>query len=212
MSRTRILGICAGGLALIVATLFVGGQTYRVDSYRAVSPDVHRLGDAKCMIHLFESGQIREDSAFLETQRPKDTCCMVTVFAFDPAYSSFRVNHLSIDIDGTNVADLATPPPIDPNDLVFKPYIDREAFRSEFPKEDPRDASFALIPHSTTTPLLARPLNVGSKVRVQLSLDILSADKTVLSTNVQTDFTLAREERRYNWAQMLFVKLFLPRF
>jgi hypothetical protein len=212
MARTRILGICAAGVALVVAGLFLGGQKYRADSYRAVSPDAHRLREAKCMIHLFETDQIREDSIFFKSQRPKDTCCMVTVFAFNPAYTSIRVNQLNIELNGTNVAQLTDPSTIDTNDLVFKPYIDKEAFRAEFPHQDPREALFAFFPSPTTTPLLARAPEVGSKMRVAVSLEILSGNGIVLSTNVQTDFMLAREERRYTWAEMLFVRVFMPRF
>ncbi len=137
---------------------------------------------------------------------------MVTVFAFDPTYTSIRVNKLDVELNGTNVAALTDPSTIDANDLVFKPYIDKEAFRAEFPHQDPREALFAFFPSPTTTPLLARAPEAGSKIRVAVSLEIIAGNSVVLSTNVQTDFVLAREERRYTWAEMLFVRVFMPRF
>lgn len=212
MTRARLLGTCAGGLALVFGILILGGQTYRADGYRAQSPDAHRLRDAKCIIHLFETDQIRKDSIFLKAQRPKDTCCMITVFAFNPAYTSIRVNSLSVDLNGTNVASLTKPSTVDTNDLVFKPYIDKDSFRAEFPNQDPREALFAFFPDSATAPLLTLAPEVGSKMRVQVGLEIISRDGTVLSTNMLTDFRLVREENRHTWAEMLFARLFMPRF
>jgi hypothetical protein len=212
MSLTQRIGIGAGVFALVVAVLLLGGQTYRTDSFSAVSQDAHRLDNAKCIIHLFDSGEIREESLFLKTQHPKDTSCGITVFVFNPAYTSFRVTHLSIDVDGTNAVDLTNPPVDAGDDLTFKPYDDKEGFRSEFPHEDPRYANFFLMPGPTMAPLLARPLPVGSRIQVRVSLDILSANTTMLSTNVQTDFVMRREETRVPWAWLLFVKLFRIRF
>jgi len=212
MSRARILGICAACMALAIAGLLLSGPKYQVDSYRALSPEVHRLRDAKCLIHLVETDQIREDSILFNYRRPKDICCMVTVFAFDPTYTSIRVNQLNVELNGTTAAHLTAPSTIDANDLVFKPYLDTEAFRAEFPHQDPREALFTFFPSPNTTPLLARAPEAGSKMRVAVSLEIISGNSVLLSTNVQTDFILAREERRCTWAEMLFMKVFMPRF
>lgn len=212
MLKKRIfkVGICV--LALIVIGLLFCRCTYLVYSFRNISQDADYLDNAKFFIHLFESDMKSEKTLFLESRHPKDTCCTVSVIAFNPAWTSFRVNHLVIYVDGTNAADITKPSTIDTNDLVFKPYIDTERFRSEFPNIDPREASFAFFPEPTTEPMLACPPNINSKIQVQVNVDILLADQSVFSTNIHADFALRKEEVRYSLAEKYFMMMFMPRF
>lgn len=212
MSRSRQVAVVCGAIVGVVMVLFLGGKTYRTDNYRPVSRESHRLPDARCILHLFNSGEAVEETPFLSARQPKDICCMVSVFAFNPAYTSFRVNRLSIDVNGTNRANIESLSPVDAKDLKFKPYIDKEAFRSEFPLQDPREATFSLIPGPKVAQELAFTPTLGSKVQVRLNLDVLSGDTLVCSTNLQADFILHRYENRHSWAEMIFLRFFMPRF
>jgi hypothetical protein len=203
-NRRRIL-VASAALLIVTVSLFIGGRTYRFDNYCPDSSDARQIGDAKCFVHLFASDEIRSSSLFLFSKHLKDTCCIVTVLAFNPAYDAFRVTKMVVLVDGIKRADLVNPPVIDDADLVFKPYIDKDRFRAEFPNVDPREASYGLIPDSATTPALARPPVYGSTITVEVGLDILSSGKSVCSTNLNEVFTLCTEERHRSWAEMLFM-------
>jgi hypothetical protein len=133
-----------------------------------------------------------------------------SIFAFDPAYDAISIREVQITVDETNLVKL--PKPKDGQQLAFKPYPDKHAFRAHYPGVEPREVFY--MPFSES-PLLKHPPTPGTKVRFRVDLDILSHDQTVCSTNYQADFVLERKEDRVSWALLvlgILLSPLMPRF
>jgi hypothetical protein len=192
----------------ILVILFEGGQVQRCDSFAPYEAPPLRLPIAMALIHAPSPDEIVSRTCTLSWQRPEAIRPSFHVFVFDATFEALSIREVQITINETNQFRVAGPK--DGQVMAFRPYLDKDAFRSQYPGREPRDAFYMpfLLPQN---PALGPP-SVGTKARFRIDFDILSKGMVVCSTNYQADFILQRKETKMSWASQIFFKLLMPRF
>ncbi|HPT16327.1 MAG TPA: hypothetical protein PK388_03505 [Kiritimatiellia bacterium] len=200
----RALVLAAACVALVGCT----GKIYRADHYLP-SETVYELPNAKVVMGMGFADDIADNSARLRWDRP-DVRPRINVFLFDPAIDTCRVNEMAMWINETNRVEFVfahDDNELDGRDQHFEPYLDEAAFDDQYPGIKPRYVYY--YPIRTEIPESAR--EPGATVRVEMDMELLAGETSVLRTNLLTAFVLERKDQRETLVDMLF-RLVMPRF
>lgn len=206
--------VVAAGIILVV--LGIGsGRLYCEDHYQEDVQGKNNVGEAKVVFYMGSSiHYVHEETLFSDLTRPQDTHCSVAIYAFNSAYTSYRVKRMAIAVDGKSALNLINPSngDFDNIDMWFRPDSGRNLFAGEFPSRTPRIGSFALDPHVSKAPLLTCSPTLNSHFHVELDLDILSTNKIVASGTAQTAFVVRRRKRWIPWLEQCLWRVIMPNF
>ena len=200
----RSLVLAAACVVLVGCT----GKIYRADHYLP-SETVYELPNAKVVMGMGVADDIAENSSRLRWDRP-DGRPRIFVFSFDPATDMCRVNEMAMWINGTNRVEFVfthDDNELDGRDQHFEPYLDEAAFADQYPGIKPRYVYY--YPIRTEIPESAR--EPGATVRVELDMELLAGETSVLRTNLATAFVLERKDQRETLADVLF-RFVMPQF
>ena len=213
LKQNRKLVVAAG--IILVALAIGSGTLYCEDHYQEDVRGRNNIGEAKVVFYMGSSiNYVHEETLFTDLTRPQETHCSVAIYAFNSAYTSYRVKRMAITVDGKSALNLINPSngDFDNIDMWFRPDSGRNLCNGEFPGRTPRIGSFALDPHVSTAPLLTCSPTLNSRFHVELDLDILSTNQIVASGTTQSDFVVRRRKRWTPWLEQCLWRAIMPNF
>ena len=202
-------------VAILIALAIGCGRFYCEDYYQEQPHDKNMIGETQIAFFMDSSiYYVHEETLLSALTRPQQTHCSFVVYAFNAAYSSYRVKRVAITVGGEPALNLINPSngDFDNIDKWFRSDEGRNLSSNEFPGRTARSGSFALDPRVNKAPLLICSPSLNSRFHVELDLDILANNQIVASGTAKTDFVVRRRKRWLPWMEQCLWHAIVPNF